>query len=117
FEPFVSLQYRPFVPAFEHQQPHGVEQDEERPDLVVDGSPDWWQVTPRGQQDGSRIDQKCEDDNVLLDNPQRLPGDTDGKGQRVERIAHQDDVAGLCSDIRAYTSQCQSDVTNRQCGS
>ena len=69
-----------------------------------------------GEHDGQAVQAEREDEDVLADDPHRLPRQADGLGERLQRVAHQDDRAGLGGDVGADAAERDPDVGQGQGG-
>ena len=107
---------RQLTPALEAEQAHRVQQDEQRADLVKDRRRHRPEHAQAGQHDRHAVEAEGEDEDVLADDPDRLPRQSNGLGQRDQRVAHEDDRARLGRDVGADASEGQADVGQGQGG-
>ena len=70
-------EWRQLGPAAEYQKPHGVEQHQERADLVQDRRGHRAEDAERGQNHGHGIEPEGKPDDVLADDPHRGAGQLD----------------------------------------
>ena len=65
---------------------------------------------PGGQHDADGVDAEGEDEDVLPDDADRLARQPHQQRQRLQRIAHEDDVARLGGHVGAGAADRQADV-------
>ncbi len=63
-----------------------------------------------GQDDRDGVQPEGEEQDILADDADRVPGEADRLGQRRERVAHQDDRPGLGRQVAAHARERQADV-------
>ena len=96
---------RQLGPVAEDQQPHRVEQDQQRADLVEDRRGDRAEDAQRRQEHRHGVEPEGEADDVLPDDPHRGPGQLDQGGKVAQRIAQEDQVARLGREVGADAPQ------------
>ena len=134
FEPIVdvaqtggeALEERAGRGALEPQQPHGIEQDGQRAELVIDDGGDRRLFVPfrrrqqgpqpRGNDNADGVDAEGENHNILLDDADHFARQTQKQRQVSQRIAHEHNVAGLGGNVGASAAQGQADIGARQGG-
>ena len=98
--------------ALEREQPHRVQQHQERTELVVDDADERGLLVrvgrrreqrpePAGEDHADEVDPEPEHDDVLADDADGFARQPHEQRQRLERFAHQHDVAGLGGDVGA----------------
>ena len=107
-------QGRQFGPAAEGQQPHGVEQHQQRAGLVQDRRSHRAEDAERRQDHRHGIEAKGKPDDVLLNHRDRGARQLHQSGQIAERVAQDDEVARLGRKVRADSRQRDSRVGLRQ---
>ena len=96
---------RQLAPVAEDEQPHRIEQDQQRADLVEDRGGDRTEDAERGREHRHGVESEGEADDVLPDDGDRLAGQADQVRQHAQRVAQHDQVAGLGGQVGADAAQ------------
>ncbi len=105
---------RQLAPALKTEQAHCIEQDEQGSHLVKDRRRHGAEHAQAGQHDRHAVYAKREDEDVLADDPDGLPRQSNGLRQWEQGIPHEDHRSRLGRDVGADTSQGEANVGQGQ---
>ena len=105
---------RQLAPALKTEQAHGVQQDEQGTHLVKDRRRHGPEHAQASQHDRHAVEAEREDEDVLADDPDRMPRKSNCLRERDQRIPHEDHRSRHGRDVGPNASQGQANVGQGQ---